>query len=390
MFTSRVALAVVAGGALLLSACGGGDSESSSDTITVAVAGPMTGENAIYGQNQLAGIKFAAKQINDAGGVKSGPLKGATIKVKAFDDVADPNQGASVAQKICDDTSIMAVFGHSNSSVTLAAEPIYERCNIPLFVSYASNPEITATLHKNLFRTLIDDASMGAEMAYQAANQIGSKKVGLMASDDDYGDGLVTSFEKTAPDAGLDVADSITTTTGQKDFTPQLTTLKNKGIDTLVLLNTYTDAALQIKQARAMGWDDVKIFVTAGSNTPELVKIAGKEAAEGTLVNAVFDPNSASEGVKTFVADYTEANGEAPGEATAVAYDSFFVFLTGLEKGAKDRDTVVTTVADQDSFDLPIRGTFRFDENQGAAVDPDSPATVLLEVKGGEFTSFAG
>ncbi|MBD1269464.1 ABC transporter substrate-binding protein [Aeromicrobium tamlense] len=388
MSRKQLMLAALAGGALMLSACGGGDEAGDKDTIVVAVAGPMTGENAIYGKNQLAGVQFAAKQINDGGGVESGPLKGAKIEVKSFDDVADPNQGASVAQKICDDDDIMAVFGHSNSSVTLAAMPIYERCGIPLFVSYSSNPEITAELHENLFRTLIDDASMGAEMAYQAGREIGAEKVGLIASDDDYGTGLVESFEETAPDAGLEVVDSIATTTGQKDFTPQLTTLRNQGVDTIVLLNTYTDAALQIKQADALGWDDVKILVTAGSNTPELVKIAGKDAVEGVLVNAVFDPNSSSEGVKSFVDAYSADNGEAPGEANAVAYDSFFVFLDGLENGGEDRESLISQVADTESFELPIRGTFRFDENQGAAVDPDSPATALLEIQDGAFASF--
>ena len=131
MKLKKAAVVVGAGLALALavSACGSdsGSGGGGGDTITVAVAGPMTGDNGIYGQDQLSGVQFAAKEINDAGGVPEGPLKGKKIKVVKFDDVADPNQGASVAQKICDDTSILAVFGHSNSSVTLAAEPIYER-----------------------------------------------------------------------------------------------------------------------------------------------------------------------------------------------------------------------------------------------------------------------
>lgn len=387
MSKKQMMLAALASGALMLSACGGGDEGGGTDKVIVAVAGPMTGENAIYGQNQLSGVEFAAKQINDAGGIESGPFQGAKVEVKSFDDIADPNQGASVAQKICDNSDILAVFGHSNSSVTLAAMPIYERCGIPLIVSYSSNPEITAEKHDYLFRTLIDDASMGAEMAYQAGRDIGAKDVGLIASDDDYGTGLVESFEQTAPDAGLTVVDTVVTTTGQKDFTPQLTSLKNKGIDTLVLLNTYTDAALQIKQVDALDWD-VDILVTAGSNTPELVKIAGKDASEGVLVNAVFDPGSSAEGTKNFVDTFTEANGEAPGEPTAVAYDSFFVFLDGLLDGADGRESLIENMADAESFDLPIRGTFRFDENQGAAVDPESPATSLLQITDGKFASY--
>ncbi|ABL81353.1 MULTISPECIES: ABC transporter substrate-binding protein [unclassified Nocardioides] len=378
--------------ALFVSACGsdsGGSGGGGDDTITVAVAGPMTGDNGIYGQDQLSGVQFAAKEINDSGGIPDGPLKGKKIKVVKFDDVADPNQGASVAQKICDDTSIMAVFGHSNSSVTLAAEPIYERCGVPLFVSYSSNPEITAELHENLFRTLIDDAKMGSEMASFSHDQLGFKKVGVIASDDDYGDGLKTNFNKTAEEIGLDVAKTVTTSAKQKDFTPQLTELRNAGADSLVLLNTYTDAALQIKQADAMGWD-VPIFVTPGSNSPELVKIAGEKAAEGTIVAAVFDPNSSEPGPAKFVNDFTAANGKGPGESAAMSYDSFYVFLTSLEKGAKDRKSVIEKSAEIGTFTLPIRGELMFNETHEPTVVPGKPAQILLQVKDGQIGSYAG
>lgn len=382
--------ALAAAAALTLSACGGGaDSAADGDTITVAVAGPMTGDNAIYGNDQLSGVEFAAKEINDAGGIPEGPLKGKKVKVVKFDDVADPNQGASVAQKICDDTSIMAVFGHSNSSVTLAAEPIYERCGVPLYVSYSSNPEITKELHANLFRTLIDDAKMGAEMASYSEDQLGFKDVGILASDDDYGDGLKTNFESTAKEIGLKVAKAVTTTAKQKDFTPQLTELKNAGADSLVLLNTYTDAALQIKQARALGWD-VPIFVTPGSNSPELVTIAGKGAAEGTIVAGVFDSNSSDPGAKKFVTDFTAANGKGPGESAALSYDSFYVFLTALEEGAEDRASVIKKTDEIGTFTLPIRGELTFNETHEPTIVPGKPAQVLLQVKDGVIGSYTG
>lgn len=376
--------------ALSVGACGSGSGGgSSSDTVTVAVAGPMTGDNGIYGRDQLSGVQFAAKEVNDGGGVPSGPMKGKKIKVVKFDDVADPNQGASVAQKICDDTSIMAVFGHSNSSVTLAAEPIYERCGVPLYVSYSSNPEITAKLHKNLFRTIIDDAKMGSEMASYSRDKLKFTRVGVLASDDDYGDGLKTNFTKTAGEIGLSIAKAVTTSAKQKDFTPQLTELKNAGADSLVLLNTYTDAALQIKQARAMGWD-VPVFVTPGSNSPELVEIAGAKAAEGTIIAAVFDPHSKDEGAAKFVKDFTAANGKTPGESAAMSYDSFYVFLTALEKGGKDRASIIQKTADINSFDLPIRGQLTFNKTHEPTIVPGKPAQVLLQVHDGKIGTFTG
>lgn len=387
----KINKAMLVGGAVLaltLSACGsGGESGASGDSVTVAVAGPLTGDNGIYGNDQLSGIKFAADELNKSGGIPSGPLKGKKIKVVKFDDVADPNQGASVAQKICDDTKILAVFGHSNSSVTLAAEPIYERCNVPLYVSYSSNPEITAELHENLFRTIVADDKMGSEMASYSAGDLGFKKVGVLASDDDYGDGLKVNFNKTAKDIGLEVTKTVTTSAKQKDFTPQLTELRNSGADSVVLLNTYTDAALQIKQIDALGWD-VPVFVTPGSNSPELIKIAGEEAAEGAIVAGVFDPNSTDAGSAKFVKNFTAANGKGPGESAALAYDSFFVFLAAVEDGAKDRKSVIEKTDSIESFMLPIRGEFSFNETHEPTLIEGKPAQVLLQVKGGVIGSY--
>lgn len=374
--------------ALTLSACGsGGSAASSGDVITLAVAGPMTGENASYGLNQYKGVKLAADEINAAGGVAGGPLKGKKFKVVKFDDVADPNQGASVAQKICDDTSILTVFGHSNSAVTLAAEPIYERCGVPLIVSYSSNPAITAKLHKNLYRTIVDDASMGKEMADFAKNNLSYKKVGVIASDDDYGAGLKINFTTQAKTLDLTIVDAITTSAQQKDFTPQFTKLRNDGADGLMLLNTYTDAALQIKQARAMGWN-VPILMTSGSNNPDLIKIAGGKAADGSFVTAVFDPNSQDPKAKKFVAAYTKANGESPSEAAATAYDSAFVLFDTLKAGAKDRQSVVKQIGEIGTFMLPLRGEFSFDENHGAKIVPGKPSQVLLQVKNGAIDTY--
>ena len=256
-------------------------------------------------------------------------------------------------------------------------------------MSYSSNPEITAKLHKNLFRTLIDDAKMGSEMASYSHDTLGYKKVGVLASDDDYGDGLKTNFNKTANEIGLAVAKTVTTSAKQKDFTPQLTELRNAGADSLVLLNTYTDAALQIKQADAMGWK-VPIFVTPGSNSPELIKIAGAKAAEGVIVAAVFDPNSSDSGPSKFVKDFTTANGKGPGESAAMSYDSFYVFLTALEKGAKDRKSVIDKTAEIKTFTLPIRGDLTFNETHEPTVVPGKPAQVLLQVKGGQISSYTG
>ena len=60
--------------------------------IQIGVAGPMTGPNAAYGQQYLAGVRAAVDKINHDGGVL-----GPKLAVVVGDDVSDPKQGVTVA-----------------------------------------------------------------------------------------------------------------------------------------------------------------------------------------------------------------------------------------------------------------------------------------------------
>jgi branched-chain amino acid transport system substrate-binding protein len=381
-----VSVAMVA--TLVVAACGG-SSGSGGGAIKFAVAGPMTGDASVYGLSQYNGVQLAVDEFEKAGGITSGTLKGKAITVDKLDDGYDPNQGASIAQKVCDDSHYLSIFGHSGSSVTLAASPIWERCGLPAMVSYSSSPAITSKLHRDLFQTVVNDNTLGAEMADMAKDQLKLTDVGIITTDNDYGVGVSTAFKTQAKKIGLRVVDTIATTAGQKDFTPALTSLKGKDAKAVVLLNTYTDAALQIKQARALGWD-APIFAAAGANSPSLVTIAGAKQAEGVIVAALFDPDSQEPGSAAFVKAYQAKFGEKPAESAALAYDSAFLVLNALNHGATDRKSLLDVLNGARSFEVPISGSITFDEHNSRSLVPGKPSMSLLRVTDGQLTTYTG
>ena len=118
-------------------------------------------------------------------------------------------------------------------------------------------------------------------------------------------------------------------------------------------------------------------------------EIAGADAAEGTIIDGVFDGNSTEPGPSKFVKDFTAANGKAPGESAALSYDSFFVFLKAVEDGAKDRKSVIDKTNSISSFDLPIGGPFSFNETHEPKIEAGKTSTVLLQVKDGKIGSYS-
>jgi branched-chain amino acid transport system substrate-binding protein len=77
--------------------------------VKIGVAGPITGANASFGAQLTQGVDQAVEDINKAGGIL-----GQKVEVEPGDDVSDPKQGVSVANKFVGD-GVKFVVGHFNS-----------------------------------------------------------------------------------------------------------------------------------------------------------------------------------------------------------------------------------------------------------------------------------
>src|SRR5256885_6858394 len=124
--------------------------------IKMGVAGPLTGPNAAFGAQLKNGTDQAVADINAAGGIM-----GQKITVGYGDDVSDPKQGVSVANKFAGD-GIKFVVGHFNSGVTMPASEVYQESGILEITPSATNPKITERGLWNIFRTCGRDDQQGA------------------------------------------------------------------------------------------------------------------------------------------------------------------------------------------------------------------------------------
>jgi branched-chain amino acid transport system substrate-binding protein len=115
--------------------------------VIIGVAGPVTGPNAAFGAQLQKGAEQAAADINAAGGIN-----GEQIKVVVGDDVSDPKQGISVANKFVAD-GVKFVVGHFNSGVTIPASEVYNENGIMVITPAATNPQVTERGMPMVFRT---------------------------------------------------------------------------------------------------------------------------------------------------------------------------------------------------------------------------------------------
>src|SRR4051812_15284968 len=152
--------------------------------IKLGVAGPITGPNAAFGAQLKNGTEQAVEDINAAGGIL-----GQKVTVSVGDDVSDPKQGVSVANKFVGD-GVKFVVGHFNSGVTNPASDVYQENGIVMVTPSATNPKITEKGMWNVFRTCGRDDQQGAVAADYIATKLKGKKIAVVHDKTTYGQGL--------------------------------------------------------------------------------------------------------------------------------------------------------------------------------------------------------
>jgi branched-chain amino acid transport system substrate-binding protein len=184
----------------------------SAETIKIALAGPVTGPVAQYGDMQMIGSKMAIEKINAAGGVNGNMLEGIV-----YDDACDPKQAVAVANKVVND-GISFVVGHLCSSSTQPASDVYEDEGVLMVTAASTSPDITTRGYQMVFRTIGLDSHQGPVAGNYIADKVKPANVAVVHDKQQYGEGIATSVKETLESKGVNVVMFEGITSGDKDF----------------------------------------------------------------------------------------------------------------------------------------------------------------------------
>ena len=159
-------------------------------TLKIGLQAPMTGDNAQYGEVMRKGVALAIDEINAAGGVN-----GLQLELVVGDDKATPAEAVSVVQRMVTGDKVAAVIGGFNSSPTLAAMAVTQGAKTVHFTMGAS-PSLTSAGDPYMFRAILTDAPMTADLVGYAVNDLGLKKIAVIKENTDYGVSLADLFQQ--------------------------------------------------------------------------------------------------------------------------------------------------------------------------------------------------
>tara|TARA_R110000868_G_scaffold38061_1_gene133775 strand:+ start:424 stop:1551 length:1128 start_codon:yes stop_codon:yes gene_type:complete len=322
------------------------------DTIKIALAGPVTGPVAQYGDMQFIGAKMAIEQINMAGGVNGSQLEGVV-----FDDACDPKQAVAVANRIVND-GISFVVGHLCSSSTQPASDIYEDEGILMITAASTSPEITERGYNLVFRTIGLDSLQGPTAGKYIVEQIKPNKVAVIHDKQQYGEGIATAVRDVLTEAGIDVPLFEGITAGDKDFSALIAKLRQADVDFVYYGGYHPELGLILRQASEQGLD-VRFMGPEGVGNTDISAIAG-EASEGLLVTLpkAFDedPRNAD-----LVQAFKAKNEDPSGPFVFPAYAAVQVIADGIKLADSTDTEAVAAALRSNNFDTPT-GTLAFDE----------------------------
>ena len=285
--------------------------------IRLGVAGPITGPNASFGAQLRNGVEQAVEDINAAGGIL-----GQRITLSIGDDVSDPRQGVSVANKFIGD-GVRFIVGHFNSGVTMPASEVYAENGAVFITPSATNPRITERGLWNAFRTCGRDDQQGAVAAAYLVRNFAGKRVAIVHDKTTYGKGLADETQKAMNAAGLKEVIYEGVNTGEKDFSALISKLKAANVDIVYWGGLHTEGGLIVRQMRDQGVT-APMMSGDGIADNEFASIAGPGAV-GTLMTFPPDPRNRPE-ARAIVEKFRTARRFEPQAYTLYSYAAVQIF----------------------------------------------------------------
>jgi len=337
---------------LLLQGC-----DNIPSTIKIGVAQPLSGDLAPLGQDMLNGVFLAVEELNKEGFRING--KPVTIEVVAEDDHANAESG-KVAAKSLVDAGVVAVIGHLNSSVSIAAAPIYAEKHIAE-LAISTNPKFTQLGFDTTFRLVANDTLQATAMGGFATTQFNATQYAVVDDGTLYGKELAAGAAAQLKKAKKNIVFQLTLDDKTTQFDELASKLKTEKIE--VLLTTLSDfqvvalidalKKVNYTQIRLLGGDTVK--------TPETLTRFG--ILEGLYVSSpLVSAQEFKSSGNLFLSKYKAKFKTEPVYGGHYSYDAMYVLAAAIRRSESASPEKITATLHKIGGYAPVTGSMRWND----------------------------
>jgi branched-chain amino acid transport system substrate-binding protein len=330
-FAALLALSACSGGAAAPSDELGNISVAAGDPIHLAYWGVLSGADSTLGEDSKRGVEIA---VDD----KGGKLLDHDISLTQEDGLCTPEGGATAAQKLAADTTIVGLVGSACSDETVGGIKTLTDAGLTTISPSNTRPALTAEdrgpEYAGYARTAHSDAFQGRAVAEWAFNEKGVKTAATIHDGSAYAEALQQVFADEFTALGGEIVAQEAVSKGDTDMSPALTTIAAAKPELLYFPVFVAEGGFIAAQAlETPGLENVIRIGSDGMFTPDFVTAAGA-GAEGMFLSS---PNFSAfqSGYADFLTKHEAKFGEKPVSAFhAHAYDAANILFNAIEKVA--------------------------------------------------------
>jgi branched-chain amino acid transport system substrate-binding protein len=358
----------------------------SADQINIGFDIPLTGDNPDVG----ASSKNAAEMY-----LKNNPTVDVGGKTYALNFIYEDNEykaesAVKAMTKLITVDNVLGVIGPQSSSQAVPAGEVANNGATPMISPWSTNPNTTLD-RPYVFRGCFLDPFQGPVAADFATEELGAKTAAVLYDiAADYPKGLAeffkAAFEALHGSGSVVAFESFTT--GDKDFSAQMTNIVASGADVLFVPQYYSEVPLIVQSAKEMGWNK-PILGSDSWGGGDLMGLCG-DACKGYYFSTHYAAAGAKGATKDFIDAYKAAYGKTPDDVAALTWDSLGLMIQAIkETGALSGDIATDRTKVKDALaaikNFPgITGEMTFTPEG----DPKKCAVIVKINEEGQFEFF--
>ncbi|HUG22374.1 ABC transporter substrate-binding protein [Piscinibacter sp.] len=319
---------------------------------TIGLMAPLSGPQALVGQDQVDGFMLALEQLG-------GKLGGQATTVLKEDDQLKPETGQQIVRKFIDKDKVDAIVGLSFSNVLMGSLPrLAGSGTVAIATNAGPSPIAGAQCKPNLFSVAWQNDG-AAEAMGKFAQDRGVKRAYLMAPNYQAGKDMLAGFKRFYKG---EVIAEVYTQVNQPDYAAELAQLQAAEPDAVFVFYPGGMGINFVKQMSQAGLKGklplYSVFTVDGTTLPSL-----RDAAAGSISGAMWDAALDTPENKTFVAAFEAKYKRTPSEYAATGYDAAKLLDVAMRKAGGDAKKLSAAVKAAGSEFKSVRGPFRFNNN---------------------------
>ena len=371
---------MAAAGALILAALG--SQALAQNAIRIGSFLAVTGPAAFLGEPEKKTLELYVAKINGEGGVL-----GRQLELVVYDTGMKAADAVTFTKRLIEQDQVDAIIGGTTTGETMAVVKLVEEAGIP-FISLAGASVIVDPVQKWVFKTPHTDR-MAVDKVYEDMRQEGIAALGLIGGSGGFDKSCLANAEELAGEHGLEIKANETYGAGDTDMTPQLTKIKNAGVEAVLFCGFGAASTIVTKNYAQLGIE-LPLYHNHGSCSKQFIDGAGA-AAEGVrlpcaallVADQLPDDDPQKPVAKAYAEAYTEATGEEVSTFGGHAYDALLLLTDALERAGSTEPAAVRDALEATDGLVGVDGIFTMspDDHMGLGLE----SFKMLAVENGDW-----